>query len=458
VVAFAVIGLVLAVLITANVVSAAVVASYRRIGVLKSIGFTPAQAAAAYLAQIGIPALAGAITGTALGNWWVLPSLNGGPFAAQPVPLWINITVPLGIVALTGLAALVPALRAGRMSAVAAIGAGQTPRAGHGYGAHRLAGRLPLPRPVTVGLAAPFTRPARSAVTLAAVTFGLTAVVLAVGLDSSIVKINAGATQWQHAVLVGVGLSPGKQALTAAQQRTVVAALRAQPGTLNYLAEASGKISVRGVGSHVPITAYTGDAAGLGWNITSGTWYNGPGQVVVNNAYPSTTGLTVGQTIRMIVGGTPVTVRITGEVYAPSRSLGALLTSQQTFRDLATGLRIIWYEAAVKPGAGQQKYEAALQRALGPSFDVTVIGSGPGGGVAGFALVDTSLIRLLTVLVAILAGLGVLNSVLMLTRERVRDLGVFKAVGMTPRQTIIMVTAGPSRRRSPLRSLPCLPG
>jgi putative ABC transport system permease protein len=47
---------------------------------------------------------------------------------------------------------------------------------------------------------------------------------------------------------------------------------------------------------------------------------------------------------------------------------------------------------------------------------------------------------LLTILVAVLAGLGVLNATLMLTRERVHDLGVCKAVGMTPRQTITMVT------------------
>jgi putative ABC transport system permease protein len=45
----------------------------------------------------------------------------------------------------------------------------------------------------------------------------------------------------------------------------------------------------------------------------------------------------------------------------------------------------------------------------------------------------------MAVLVAMLAGLGVLNAVLMATRERVHDLGVFKAVGMTPRQTIVMV-------------------
>jgi putative ABC transport system permease protein len=40
----------------------------------------------------------------------------------------------------------------------------------------------------------------------------------------------------------------------------------------------------------------------------------------------------------------------------------------------------------------------------------------------------------------VLAGLGVLNAALMATRERVHDLGVFKAVGMTPRQTVAMVT------------------
>jgi putative ABC transport system permease protein len=439
VVAFAVIALVLAVLITASVASAAVVASYQRIGVLKSIGFTPVQVTATYLTQLGAPALAGATAGTILGDMWVLPDLNGGPFATQPVPLWINVTALLGMCALTGLAVLVPAARAGRLSAVAAIAAGQAPRAGRGYAAHRVTGKLALPRPVSIGLAAPFSRPARSAATLAAVTYGLTAVVLAVGLNSSLAKINEGATQWQQAVVVGAGTPPGKRALTTNQQRTVVAALRAQPGTLRYVAEESGEASVPGVGSHVPVTAYDGDAAALEWDITSGTWYNGPGQVVVNIAQPGTAGLTAGQIIRMTVGRTAVTARITGEVYAPGAGLGALFTSEQTFRRAGSGLPVTLYEAVPRPGTDKQRYQAALSHALGPSFEVSGIGTGI-NGVGLFGLVDTSLIRLLTVLVAILAGLGVLNSVLMLTRERVHDLGVFKAVGMTPRQTIAMVT------------------
>ena len=56
VVAFALIGLVMAVLIVGNVVSGAVVAGYQRIGVLKSIGLTPAQVVVAYLSRVGWPA------------------------------------------------------------------------------------------------------------------------------------------------------------------------------------------------------------------------------------------------------------------------------------------------------------------------------------------------------------------------------------------------------------------
>lgn len=446
-VAFGIIGLVLAVLITASVASAAVVAGYRRIGVLKSIGFTPAQVAATYTAQLGIPALAGAIAGTVLGNYWVVPLLNGGPGPHVAVPLWINLTVPLGMLALTMLAALVPGLRAGRRPTLAAITAGQAPRPGHGYGVHRLAGRLALPRPVSIGLAAPFTRPARSAVTLAAVTFGLTAVVLATGLDTSIAKINAGASQAQQTQIIETGMPPGKQPLTPRQQQVIAAALRAQPGTQSYLTVASGQASVPALRSQVPVTAFGGNAAVISWDITSGTWYTGPGQLIVNIAHPGTAGLATGQTIRMTIGGKQISAKITGEVYAPSPLLGDLLTSQQTLTNAGISLPVRRYEAVLKPGIDPPQYQAALDRALGPGY--TVIGGSAGittgdhhqiHGVGLSALIDTSLIRLLTIMVAVLAGLGVLNTVLMLTRERVHDLGIFKAVGMTPRQAITMVT------------------
>jgi putative ABC transport system permease protein len=459
VLAFAILGLVLAVLIVANVVSAAVIASYRRIGVLKSIGFTPAQVTAVYLTQISIPAIAGAVAGTILGNWWVLPVI--GLYEVQgahvSVPLWINLTAPLGMLALTGLAAAVPAVRAGRLPAVAAITAGQAPRPGRGAVAYRLAARLRLPETVTTGLAAPFSRPARSAVTLAALLFGLTGVVLGASLNTSIHKINHSAFQGRGQLQASG--SGGKSAtLTPGQAAAVGAAIRAQPGTLDYAAETdllySGGVGSGGHGNIIeepgyssPVTvavagrpdlplmtyAYDGDSSGLGWSLISGRWYNGPGQVDVSTDLAAGTGRTTGDSITLTVNHMPVTVRIAGVVFLPDQ-IPTVIASWHTLGAQAAGLTANQFDIALKPGTSIQGYTDALQRAVGPGYSV-----GSGGALSYAGFLDTSLFQWLTVLVGVLAGLGVLNAALMATRERVHDLGVFKAVGMTPQQTITMV-------------------
>ena len=131
VIAFALIGLVMAVLIVANVISGAVVAQYQRIGVLKSLGLTPAQAVVVYLRRVGWPALVGCLVGVVAGYLLTIPVLHqsAGAYGVgrQQVPLWVLGVAPLGMLALTMLAALGPALRAGRLSAIEAIAAGRAP-------------------------------------------------------------------------------------------------------------------------------------------------------------------------------------------------------------------------------------------------------------------------------------------------------------------------------------------
>jgi putative ABC transport system permease protein len=112
-----------------------------------------------------------------------------------------------------------------------------------------------------------------------------------------------------------------------------------------------------------------------------------------------------------------------------------LFTSWQALGGTAAGLAPLVYNVGLKPGVSVQSYLSALSNALVPGFTAVL----PQGGGGFSSLADKSLIQLLVVLIAVLAGLGVLNSVLMVTRERVHDLGIFKALGMTPRQTIIMV-------------------
>jgi putative ABC transport system permease protein len=59
----------------------------------------------------------------------------------------------------------------------------------------------------------------------------------------------------------------------------------------------------------------------------------------------------------------------------------------------------------------------------------------------GAVLAGQALVRRLTVLVVLVAGLGVLSAVIMLTRQRVHDLGVYKAIGATPRQVMVVIVS-----------------
>ena len=154
------------------------------------------------------------------------------------------------MLALTALAALGPALRAGRLSAAEAIAAGRAPRAGRGYAAHRLAARLRAARPVGLGLAAPAARPARTAVTLAAIAFGATAVIFAFGLHSSLGRAAPSQTHSGHGPGADPAVRPGagpQQLPDAAQDAAVTAALRAQPGTLHEVAVYGNQVKVPGI-------------------------------------------------------------------------------------------------------------------------------------------------------------------------------------------------------------------
>jgi putative ABC transport system permease protein len=433
--AFGVIALVMSVLIVVNVISGAVVAGTRRIGVLKSIGFTPGQVVAAYVLQALIPAAIGCAAGAVCGDLLSEPllSLNGQVYGLGVLfmPTWVAVVVPLAMLALTCAVATVPAVRAGKMSAVAAIATGRAPRASRGYTAHRLLARAhPLPRTVTLGLAAPFARPARTAVTLAAIGFGAMAVTFGTGLGTS---ASRAAADLSLASTEPVQVSPPQGSLTAAQQHTIIYALHRQPGTLHYTAETDDQLTVPGPASPISVTSYPGPARWTGWSLITGRWYSGNGQAVVNTYFLTATGTTVGDTYTLTVGHRQTTVRIVGEVFDTAGHAADMFTSTATLAALAPGLAPDQYDVAVRPGTSVQSYANALSARIGPAFDVSTSTDSP---ALKAVLV---LVVALTVLLIAVAGLGVLNTVVLQIRERAHDLGVYKAIGMTPGQSVTMV-------------------
>jgi len=441
-VAFGVIGLVMSVLIVANVVSGAVVSGYQRIGVLKSIGFTPGQVIAAYAGQVAVPAVVGCVIGTVLGNLMAAPLLSKAAnvygVGSLIVPAWVDVAVPLTMLGLAGLAAVLPSLRAGRLSAVQAIAAGRAPRQGRGYAAHRLLARLRLPRPVTMGLAAPFARPARTAMTLVAILLGATAVTFAVGLSTSLNRVVQGLNQDGAQPVQIYSASQNVSTIDAAGQRTIETALRAQPGTLHYVAETDGLVTVAGLSQQVSLTAFAGNSSWTGYPMIAGHWLTGPGQVVVPTGFLNVTGKSVGDMVTMTFGGKQIPVRIVGEIFSTQHRGVSMITDWQTVASADPSLaQPSQYDVDLRPGTSAPAYAQALGNRLGSSWGI-------GRSTRGSQVVDLmlGLIGALTLMLAAVAGLGVLNTVVLNTRERVHDLGVFKAVGMTPRQTIAMVMCG----------------
>jgi putative ABC transport system permease protein len=462
IIAFGVLTLVISMLIVVNVVSGAVVAGTARIGVLKSVGFTPAQVVASYVLMVAVPALSGCVAGVVGGNLLAIPLLGQNAQVYQVgvlgVPLWADAAVPLTVLLLTAAGAVPPALRAGRLSAVAAMATGRAPRPAHGYLAQRALARLiMLPRAVTLGLAAPSARPGRTLVTVLAVLFGVVAVTFGVGLGASLDRAITDSSRHAALPVSITAVPPGSMApgtlngpgggagssgtshmevigwaLTAAQQRAAASALAAAPGTLHDLAITEDHLSLPEVPAGVEVTAYGGDPAWAGLTPVSGHLYSGPDQVDVNTLFLTDTGTKVGSTYTLASGGRHLTVTIAGEVFQPGNQPDMFL-SAATLHGVDPAAAPSQYGVALKPGTDAQAYANMVSAVLGSSLAVTVTT----GGTHLVAVI--TLVTMLTIVIMIVAGLGVLNTVALQIRERTHAIGVFKAVGMVPLQTLVMI-------------------
>jgi putative ABC transport system permease protein len=245
----------------------------------------------------------------------------------------------------------------------------------------------------------------------------------------------------QHRVVLGIN-GPGAPQLTAAQRHAITTAVAAQPGTLHSLTEAQDNLEFPGLananGGGAQISAYgDGDPAWSNLVLISGTWYSPSSsvpQIDVNTLFLTDTSTAVGDMYTMVNGGHKVTAKIVGEVFDPGNDVSVYM-SQATLTALdPTAGGASHYTISLKPGVNADDYASRLQTALGDAYFVN---ANEGGGKALIAI--TTLVAMLTLLITAVAGLGVLNTVALQIREKAHDIGVFKALGMTPRQTLTMV-------------------
>ncbi|CAM5494950.1 hypothetical protein GCM10010329_73790 [Streptomyces spiroverticillatus] len=441
---FGVLGLLVSVLIVGNVVSGAVVSGFRHIGVLKALGFTPNQVVSVYLVMVSVPTVAGCVLG-AVGGWLVAQPVLEVAFsgvdagvARVEAAAWVPVACVFGMPLLVVVTALVPALRAHRLPAARAITAGSAPATGRGLWVQRVLGGSRLPRAVSLGLGHPFARPGRTGLTVAAIVLGVVTVTVTTGLSATLVSYSASGLEGSRVDVMSAqpGLPPPPSGDGKARQPSkrgdvqIEELLRSLPGASGVTARGLLQVRMAGYAQLRFVNFYRGDPTTEGLHLIAGRVPEAAGEVMVGPAFLAQHGLALGDRISLELNGRTVPGRVAGELSEGDERV--LHASWATLEKLAPGTKAIEYAVQVAPDASPGAYADAVM-AADPGLYAVVGDSGNNATttVVGFSSV-------FTLLLGTVAALGVLNSVVLNVRERQRDLGMLKSIGMTPRQVVAM--------------------
>lgn len=435
---FGVLAAVVAVLIVANLVSGIVISGLRRVGVLKSLGFTPNQVAAIHLGVVELPATTGAVVGAAAG--YAIAAALASSSAhdagiALDMPWWIPLVVAAGSVVVVALAALGPTLRARWLPAAAALTAGSAPASGRGLAAQRWWAGRRLPRSVTLGAGLPFARIGRAAPTAASVATGVAVITLSVGTTASVVAFrDLASPHLDGRVIVsaaegdaGPGSSIGAPPLDDPALGGELAAL---PGVDDVGAALHTTVSVNGSDLRSMVRFYRADAALLP-AVSAGRQPAGAGEATAAAKFLARNGFHLGDTITIDDGGAGASVTIVGVTM--TMTAGELVLPWSTLARLDPEALPSEYQVQLSGDDDRAAFTAALAGAH-PELYV----GAPRENSSDQAAAIVGGVIVLGIILALVSAIGVFNTVLLTVHERRRDLGTLKSIGMTPRQTVAL--------------------
>ncbi len=203
-------------------------------------------------------------------------------------------------------------------------------------------------------------------------------------------------------------------------------------------------VTVAGLAAPVPFFAYRGDATWLGYVLIDGRWFSAPGEVVVPDNFLDQAGLHVGDHVRACIGAATFDLTIVGSIVDNARC--------RCDGPRNVVIRGDWDTlAAADPGLTASSWEVASNDLMSPSAlahqirqatngyaDASLAGSADSD--EGFLFFEGVVAALGLILVLVALG-GVANTVLLESRERLRETAILRAVGMTPGQVVVMVAS-----------------
>ncbi len=409
----------------ATVISGRVLAQRREIGLLKAVGLTPRGVVALlvgeYLAIALAAGLLGLVAGTAIAPLLLRPMASllatPTPSALAPGPLGLALVLILLAVAIC---TALPAIRAGRVNTVAALALGRSAAGGGASRAARVAAALHLPVAARLGVKDAFTSRSRAVLTVGALAMMVVTLVAGLSMEATYHKViddpALRAKPWD------VRVEPGGAGTAAA-----LALVRSERGVASATTISSFQVSAFG-GLQVQARAVGAD---LPYAVPDGRMFARPGEAIAGRGLYDALHLKVGDTLIVRVAGRPLRLHLVGRHVEPDNDGKVVIFNRATLPGAPAGDVV----ARLAPGTDARALRRDLDRhgvsaqlvsdeVVQERADVRPIVYG-----SSALLVAVALVNLLTTL-------------LLVTRERSRDFGILKAVGLTPGGVLAVVNAG----------------
>jgi putative ABC transport system permease protein len=423
---FGVIALVAAPCAIANVTAGRVLMQRQDIAMLKALGFTPGQVVRMLLAEQTVLGAAGVALGlaaarTVTSSVFVRPP-DGTPVGLAPLSGWWVALIGVGTVLTVAIATIIPAWRAGQVSPVAAVQA--SPPRGHLSLIARLGLLVHLPAALVLGARDSLTRRLPAALTV-------------FGLAVPMAMITIALTCWS--TIDGFTGDPGRIGLAAAitvsqgglDNKQTLALISRDDQVRGYYPGAEFDTLLPGDNG-----TFTARAIGYSWRpypfqAVQGRMFDAANEAVAGQGFLTLMHIGVGAWISPTIDGVPVILHIVGRTIEPDNNGDVLDFGLDALTDAGSAPPPLQYALVLKPGVSAAAARANLLTASHDELDVQLV-TNPADGLAVVKVV-------IAVAVAVLAIIGLANLLTAAAvglRDHLHEVGVLKALGLTPRQVM----------------------
>jgi putative ABC transport system permease protein len=436
---FSVMGLAAVGMIIFNTIGGQVLSQYRSIGLLKAVGFKPRQVTAIFLMEHLTVGLLAWVVGIALGLG-VAPGLVGTlaenlnmppPDVFSPGPmLLVLFLVEVTVAAAT----LLPAWQGGRINTVQAITVGYRVRHNRASRLAKWSARLRLPPMAAMGVKDTFSRPLRAVLAIASLLLTVLVAMTAVGAQTTASYLADNRFYFN-------GTSADMKVMRNFVPATLIEEqIQSEPQVVEYYEENFLWGQLPGYSDQpLAVRVLYGPYRDYDFQIKEGRMISGMGEAVMGYAVLDLVDGQVGDTLEVLIEGKPITLDVIGRHTENYNTNNVIIISRETY-EAQTGetLEPQNFYLSLADGANAEELRRTWLDRSGGLIDVSVVTRNPQSSMVQLV----GLIVSLGVILMLVAGANLMSTSLLSIRERVRDFGILKTVGFTPRQIAGSVVVG----------------